>query len=820
MTGMAQDVRLALRGFRKSPSFAAVALLTLAVGIGASTAIFAIVDAVLLRPIVADQERVVRVWKRDRVGDQQRLFISYPEFRAWRDQAKSFEGLAAINYADTLSTAITVGDRTSAVILAPVSIEFFDVLRAGTPLHGRLFQRSDELPGAAQVVVVSERFWRQAAGGAPEFVGRQLVAAGGGRSLTVVGIAPAGFEYPLGTDMWVPIPSFFGAGGMGGSDSNELNQQIESPQFAHFELLGRLVPGATPQAAQAELDILCRRFGETYPHDQNRTDPAVEPLLSTVLGSSDQVLRFLSAGAALVFVIAGVNVAMLLLMRSETRRTELAVRTALGASRGRLLRQQIVESMLLAVGGVVLATGIATLALWTAQWLAGPDIPRLGDAEIGWRVLIFSMVIAAVWALIFGTAPIWSASRAAPDPATLRSSFRAVRATGSLRMFTVAEIAAAVIIAIGAGLLLRSFINLQRIERGFQTHNLIVTTLLLPEAEYPNARTKLQFFKELIARVESISGVAAGSTIHMSPGSATVGLSAKMVFEGQTPAESALNPWMTWEPTLPSHFRTLEIPVLQGRAFSAADDSNAAPVVIVTQAVANRYWPGQNPIGKRLKLANSEKFPWTTVVGVVGDTRYRELTKPWMTAYFPGEQFFFFQPKLVVRTAGDPERIIPMIAQTIRAQEPDAAIEWSETMDSLLARGLSRQRTALGVSVGFSMVALLLAAVGVYGVLSYDVRARRQELALRSALGAEPARLFRTVVVRSLALGGAGAVAGVLVAAALTRTVRSLLYEVAPLDVGVFAAGAGVLLAIVLIASSIPARRAAQVDPVAALKYE
>ena len=224
----------------------------------------------------------------------------------------------------------------SAVALTPVSVEFFDVLRAGTPLHGRLFQRSDELPGAAQVVVVSERFWRQAAGGAPEFVGRQLVAAGGGRRLTVVGIAPAGFEYPLGTDMWVPIPSFFGAGGMAGAGADELNQQIESHEFAHFELLGRLVPGVTPQAADAELDILCRRFGETYPHDESRTNPAVEPLLNTVLGSSDQVLQFLSVGAALVFVIAGVNVATLLLMRSESRRTELAVRTALGASRRRL----------------------------------------------------------------------------------------------------------------------------------------------------------------------------------------------------------------------------------------------------------------------------------------------------------------------------------------------------------------------------------------------------------------------------------------------------------------------------------------------------
>jgi putative ABC transport system permease protein len=807
------DLRYVARSLRRSRHFAGITVLTLGLGVGAVTALFAVIDAVLLRPISVDQDRVVRIWKNDAVRGMDRHSISYREFTAWRDGTRSFEKLAAINYADTWSNALTIDGRPSPVAMTPVSADFFPVLHGGDALYGRWFQAADELPGAEVVGVVSERFWRRTTGGDPAFVGRRLTWAGGDRTLLVIGIAPAALDYPLGTDMWVPIARFFD-GVAGRFDFN-------GHQFIQFEVLGRLARDASPDRAGAELEVISRQWSAQFPDNYRPMRVVVRPILDTVVGNGRHVLLFLFAAASLVFVIAGVNVAALLLMRASDRRKEMAVRVALGASRARLARQTVTEGLLLGGLGALCGLLIAALFLGIVKWLAPGDVPRIEHASLDLRVLGFCVVAVLVWVLALGTVPVWDHRRLEPSAGagSLQLSFRTVRGTRGLRLFTLAQIAAAVVVAIGAGLLVRSFVHLQGVDRGFNSHNLVVISFLLPESRYPDTRARLAFYDRLLPQLDSIPGVISASPIHMGPGTGTVGLSAPMMFEGQTPHDAEKNPWASWDPITPSYFRTLGVAILRGRGFTDADSRTAQPVAIVSEAVARRYWPGQDALGKRLRLAS--EFSWVTVVGVAADLRYRELTRSWLTVYFPASQFFFFSPgSLVVRTASAPEALVPAIRETIRAQEPDAAVESIASMDALLARELSRPRTALTVTALFALMAIVLAAVGVYGVMSYEVHQRRRELAVRSALGASPAQIFRAIAWRSLTLGVFGAVAGLVAASAVTRSLSSLLFEVEPADPGTFLAGAGVLLGIVLIASYFPARRAAGADPVAVLRAE
>lgn len=808
------DLRYAIRTLRRSSFVAAITILTLALGIGGVTALFAIVNAVLLDPIVPDQDRVVRIWHHDVERGLPRAPISYPEFRAWREQARSFEGLAAIQYADASSFPIIVDDQPSAVEVTPVSANFFAVLYGGAPRHGRWLEAADERAGAELAAVVSERFFRRAAGGDPAVVGSRLTF-GGARTALVVGVAPAEFEYPLGADIWVPIGRFF--------DGREGRFDAAGHWLKHFELLGRLAPGVSWEQARAELAVIRHEFITPFPDDYRPMEIVIEPLLHTVVGNGGEVLLVLFAAAGLVFLIAGVNVGALLLMRASERRTELAVRVALGASHARLARQTLAEGVVLGVSGALGGLLIARVLLGIAQWLAPGSVPRIERATLDFGVLLFCGIAALLWLLAIGTVPVWSQRRieAATGFGSCELVFRGVRGTRGLRLFTISEIAAAVVVAIGAGLLVQSFIHLQGIDRGFNSTNLAVFRLLLPESRYPDARTRLAFYERLLPHVIAVPGVMAASPVHLSPGTGIVGLSAPMLFEGQTPDEAATNPWGSWEPVTPSYFRTLGVPIVQGRSFSDADGRDTQPVAIVSEAVARRYWPNQNPLGKRLQFVRASQFPWATVVGVAADLRYRELTKNWLTVYFPAAQFFFFQPgSLVVRTASDPRALVPAIRQTIRSQEPHAALDSIETMDTLVARELSRPRTALTVAALFALMAVVLAAVGVYGVLSYEVRARGREIAVRSALGASPAQIFRAVLWRSVTLGGIGAVVGLVVALAVTRSLGSLLFQVEPADPPTFLAGAAALLGIVLIASYLPARRAADADPAAVLRTE
>ncbi len=806
------DLLYAVRGLRRSPLFAGMTVLTLSLGVGVVTSLFAVIDAVILAPIAHDQERVVRIWGNDVERNLNQHALAYAEIKAFREHGRSLERIAAIQYADASAVALTVDGQSIPVDIAPVSSQFFEVLTDSPPIYGRWITPADEVKGAESVVVVSERFWRRVGGADPSFVGRVLSRSGGTNSVRVIGIAPASLDYPLGADLWMPLAAFYGPFSFS-------TFEADNPAMRQFHGIARLRPGVTVSQARAELDLVDDQY-VAQNSILRATRIEAEPVLDAMLGNGRQILWFLFAAAGLVFIIAGVNVSALLLMRSSSRSREVAVRLALGASRARLLRQTVTESLLLGVIGALGGIALAKASLALVLWLGPGEIPRIEQATIDFRVLGFTLIASLVWVVTFGTAPSWS-RRARQSNTGLSPEFtvRGPRSTAALRIFTVVEVAAAVVVAIAAGLLVRSLIQLQGIDRGYDSGNMAVFRLLLPDARYQTARERLTFYERLIPAIAAIPGVSAASPVHLGPGTGATGLSAGMIFEGQTPEEARLNPWATWEPIMPMYFQTLGIPIISGRGFSDADGPNAAKVVIVSDAVAQRYWPGQNPIGKRVRFIRD--MDWTTVIGVAADTRYRELTRSWMTVYFPAPQFFFFNAgALIVRTTGSPEALVPAIQQTIRNQEPQLAIDSVTSMDELAARELSRPRTALTVASLFALLAVMLAGVGVYGVLSYDVSQRRQELAVRSALGASPSDVFKTVVWRSTTMGAIGAVIGLGIAAVATRSLGALLYEVSPGDPAAFALGGVALVIIVLAASYVPARRAAGTNPAIVLRAD
>jgi predicted permease len=806
------DARDGARVLRKSPALTTVT--TLAIGIGIVTGFFAIVNAVVLTPLAAHGDTVVRIWKHDREQTSIARFpISYAELGMWRDKARSFTALAAISYADSAPSAVMVGTEPVSVRLSPVSPDFFAALHGSSPLLGRWFTAAEEDNMAEMAAVVSEEFWHRVGGADPSFVGRRLPLPGGKRTLVVVGVAPASLVYPAKTDAWIPLASYFrGGGGL-------VNADIHSRRFANFHFLGRLAPGVSIAQAQAELDVINRGVSAAFPDDIRLLPVVTEPLLNASLGTLRPLTWFLFAGAALVFLAAGGNVAALLLMRAAAQSRDIAMRLAVGASQFRIARQTIAEALTLGAAGALGGLLVAQACLAIAKAVAITEIPRLESASIDARVLAFSTLVTLAWVVLFGTTPLWRRRRFEAGHLTQHLATRTTRSAGMLRVMIVAQITAAVVIAIAAGLLVRSLARLAAIERGFDAGNMAVAKVFVPESIYPTPAAREQLFSRLLPRLAAIPGASNAAAVHLGPGTGQTGLSARMLFEGQQADQGRTNPYGTWEPITPTYFDTLGIPITRGRAFTDADDGAAAPVAIVSESVAARYWPGQDPIGRRLQF--TPQFPWVTVVGVAADTRYRELTREWLTVYFPARQFFFFSPgAVVVRTQGDARALFAEIGRVIRSVEPAAAVHSIETMEQLLAQETARPRTAVAVAMLFALIAVFVAAVGVYGVFSYDVSARARELAVHSAVGATPQRIVGMTLRQSLGVGAIGAAIGLGLAALLTRYLTAVLFEITPLDAWTFVLAGGGVLVMVLLASLLPAGRAARVDPASLLRAD
>ncbi len=812
MNSFFQDLRYAAQALRRDVVFVLGTVLTLGLGIGVVTGFFAIVDAVVLAPLAAHDEEVVRIWKHDAQRNIARFPLSYPELQMWRERAQSVTALAAIRYAETSEAAVILNGEAVPVTIAPVSADFFAVLHGGSPLLGRWFQAADEGNVTEVAAVVSEGFWRRVGAGDPNFVGRRLMWPGNARALVVVGVAPARLTYPDGTDVWVPIDGYFGA------DSGALRLDLHSRRLANFHFLARLAPGVSVEQARAELDVISASVAAQFPDDYRPMPVVAEPLLDTTLGTLRPLTLVLFAAAALVFVAAGGNVAALLVMRASAQVRDMAVRVALGAGRLRLARQALFEAVLLGAGGTIVGLAIAQISLLAGKSMAASQIARLELAAVDTTAFIFCIVVTLAWVAMLGTAPLWRRATEAGQ-LTTHLAIRSTRSATMLRVMIVAQVTAAVLVATAAGLLLRSLVHLNAVDRGFDVRNLAVSHVLLPESRYPTAAAREAFYQRLLATLTELPGVINATTAHLGPGTGQTGLSAPLRFDGQELEDARKNPFATWEPIMPSYFATLGIPITQGRGFTDADDGNRPPVVIVSESVVERYWPGQHPIGKRIQF--TPQFPWATVVGVVSDTRYRELTKAWLTVYYPAKQFFFFSPDaLIVRTTSDPKGMLQSIRQTVQAQDPAATVYSAETMERLVANELSRPRTAVAIAALFALTAIFVAAIGVYGVVSYDVTHRARELAVHAAIGASPRQILARTLRQSLVVGAIGAVLGLGAAALLTRQLATLLFEIEPLDAVTFAAAGFALLAVVLAASLVPARRAAAVDPALLLRSE
>jgi putative ABC transport system permease protein len=806
MDKLLQDLRYAIRSLVERPGFSVVAALTIALGVGGTTAMFSVVDAVLLRPLpYPDSERLVMVWTRTS-GTQ--AAAALPEMVDWREQSRSFADMAAWR---GQSVNLTGGAEPERLIGSFVSDRFFPMLGA-RPLIGRTFTAAETDPATVQpVAVLGHGLWQRRFAADPAVLGRTLVL--NGQPHTVVGVLGPDFDganapasgWFMGADVYLPVPYFPNKKGLERGQTDIL-------------VIGRLRPGVSLDEARTDLSVVARRLELTYPDTHAGRGVEILPVQEQIVGSFRPALLVLLGAMGLVLLIACANVANLLLARASHRRRELAVRAALGAGRGRLFRQLLTESVLLAALGA--AFGLL-VAHWGVALLVSAAPAGVLPATVGVdaRVLAFALVLTAASALGFGLAPALHASR--PDlDAVLKESGRGGSGSAGRRFrdgLVVAEVTLSLVLLIGAGLLLRSALALQRAQPGFRTDHILTAEFRLPPAKYPEPRVIAAFLRQARERLQAVPGIESVALVRAVPFSGNSGSTTYQV-EGQPEAPKGREPVAQFNIVSPDYFRTMGIPHLRGRDFDAHDTPDVAAVAIVNDLMARQLWPAGDPLGRRLRLRDTG---WVTVVGVVGDTRHSGLTEPPQPqVYTTHEQDARIFACVVARTAGDPMAMAAPMRAALWSVDRDQPVWKVRSMEELVtgSRGTAR---AMSLLVGvFALLAVALSAVGIYGVMAYAVSQRTREIGIRMALGAASGRVLRLVVGRALTLTGIAIVLGAAGAAGLARLMGTLLFGVRPADPLTFLAAAAVLAAVGGLAAYVPARRAARIDPVRALADE
>jgi predicted permease len=796
------DHGLAWRGLWRAKSFSAAAIFTLALGIAGTTVIFTLVQGVLLRPLpIHDQDRLIVSWKELRAGYAHYSFGD-AAIEAAGEASRLLESVAGVTSNGATRWVVVENGVSHYVRGSLVTGGFFDVLGAA-PLLGRTFTRAHDKEGAEDVLVISHGLWIRRYGGSRDVIGRRVML--NDRSFAIVGVMPADVDYPAGTELWrttrsVPTPGPFG----------------DAARF-EVDLIARLRPGVTIPQATSELAALTRQYESTVPATRTRgLVPVVHSLEEVVVGNVRPALVALLAAVAIVLLIASANVANLLLMRGESRRVELAVRQAVGAGRGRLVRQLMLESLALTVAAATLALALTWWSLGALIALIPDGLPRVESVRIDGVVVGFTILIALVTSILAGIAPaLWSVRLDLVSQ--LRdggrgSSGPAVR-TGR-RALVVAQVALAVTIVAAAGVVARSLLRLQSVDIGLAADRLVFVELSLPYSRYVEQARQAQFLEEVVERLEAAPAIAAATPVNVRPFSGDGGWDVpRFTAEGQDAARAAANPPLNLESIYHNYFATFEVPIVNGRAFTPADREGAPAVAIVTEDVAARTWPGENPIGKRIKMGGLDsEYRWLTIVGVAALTRYRELTTPRATLYLPAPQFLVAAQMFALRTTASLELAASIARDSVRAVDPTVQVMRVQPFEQLLDGPLARPRFNAFLLSVFGVIALVLAAIGLAGVTATYVRQRDRELALRVALGATPANVRRLVLGEALSLGLAGAVLGLAGAASATRVVRGMLYEVEPLDPLTLAGAALLMLIAVALAAYAPARRAAAVD--------
>jgi predicted permease len=805
-----RDVSYASRAARRSPGFTAVVVLTLTLGIGATTAIFTVVRGVLLRELpFAEPARLVRVWAANPSRDETRGMLALPDFEDWRRQATSVERMGAYS---TLASGLALVDGGEPIRLrtAYVSADFFATLGVGAQI-GRVILATEHGEGRDRVVVLSNALWRSRFGGDPAIVGRRLRL--NDEPFTVVGVLPPAVRFPAGdTEAWVPL-SVVPATGI---------PRLRGVRWLH--VVARLRPGVSLERARSELTTIARRL-ETAFRDANRgwTEATVLPLREDIVGRVRPRLLVLFGVVVLVLALACVNVANLVLARSAGRAREMAVRTALGAGRGRLVRQLLTESVSLALAGGVLGIAVAwwgatAIVALTARWL-----PPAGDVRPDWLVLTFALLLSALTGIAFGLIP---ATRSLHEiGGSLRDGGRgSVGGTGrnALRRTLVAtEVALAVMLVASAGLLVKSFARLSRVDLGFDAGRTVFVKMTLPASRYPTSATYLPVVQRMLEQVRATPGVVSAAAIKDAPFRPPAGESMTFAIPSRPPNDAESEPLAHFFPTTPDYFRTMGIPLKYGRDLAAQDGDTAAGAVVVSEAVARRYWPERGPIGDEIALGGrTVRRLRLRVVGVVEDARYTKIDSAPIPAIYIAHTLMTRRiVTIVARGSGpDPTALLPAVRAAIRAVEPDQPITEMGTMRSAVGDAVAAPRF-LTLLVGlFGALALVLATVGVYGVVAYVVGQRTNEIGVRMALGARAGDIVRWTLRTGMTPVIAGLALGVATSLALSRALAAQLYEVSPNDPVVFASVALLIAAVSLLASGVPAIRAARVDPTVALR--
>jgi predicted permease len=801
-----QDLRYGSRMLMKNPGFTFVAGATLTLGIGANTAIFSLVEALLLRPLpYAEPDRLVLLSEKGGAGERNN--IPYPNFSDWRERAKSFEGMASIRK-QTLN--LTGVDKPVSLRGRTVNWDFFHLLGV-QPQLGRLFVAEDDRRGAARTALLSDGLWKAQFGGDPSVIGRKLTLDG--EPYEAIGVLPPGFEFFQADDVYVPIGPFLKPDGL-------MQRGVSMGLYA----LGRLKPGVTLAQANSELAGIAGQLEREYPADNKGRGAMAESLQDVMSEGVRRSLWVLLWAVGVILLIACVNVANLLLARGADRQKEMALRLALGAGRGRIVRQLLSESMLIALLGGAFGALLGGWMLKGLLALAPGDVPQLNRVSLNMAVLLFTLVVSAMTSLLCGLAPALHAARADLSTAMKEGGRSTAGAARDLTRKTllVVEVSLALVLLVGAGLLTRSMARLLGIDPGFNTENLLTMRLNLRSEAYTAPR-RLALYDESLKRLGALPGVQGAAITRSLPIDGSDWGSSFRAGDKPAPADS----WRAAiTPISANYFEVMGMRLLQGRAFTAADTAESPRVAVINEKLARRIWPGEDPIGKRLKTgmgANPDSWnPWNEVVGVVADVKLEGLEQDTpMQMYLPLHQ----RPSsptlwLVVRTAGDPLQAVAAVERTIHAIEKDLPVYSIRSMNQLLGSSLATRRLTLVLLAGFAGLALLLAAVGIYGVTSYSVRQRRHELGIRMALGAQAGDMLKLILMQGLKLAFVGVVIGLTAAFSLTRWMKSLLFEVRPTDPMTFALIALLLIAVALLACWIPARRAARVDPMIALHCE
>jgi predicted permease len=812
METLLQNVRVGVRSLRRAPGFAVTAILTLALGIGLGTAVFTVTDALLLRPLpVRDQGRVVVLWGAMRDGRVDNFPLLLPDARDFATRVRTFERVEFFSRGGAHLVPIRDGSTVYRLRRGLVSGGYFQLL--GTrPVLGRALTPEDDVVGAAPVVVLSHGAWQRYFGGDPRVVGGRVVMHETGVAHTIVGVMPLGLDYPRGTDLWAPVVP----------NSRPLGND---PVYAELNVLGRLRPDASAADARAELTAYFQRPGA--PAWQRDVRGVVHSLTNAVLGDVRPAVLAFAAAVGLLLLITCINVANLLLVRGLARVREIAVRSALGAGRGRIVGQLVTESALLAVGGGILGTVLAAAAVRGFVAFAPPGTPRLDEIHLNGTAIGGAVAITAAVALLSALAPALVTSRVELQEA-LRSGSRQSGAGRRFRLGTealvVGQVALALLVLSAAGLITRSFMKLERVELAFEPSRLLIAELALPYEGFGDTRKQLALLDRLLPRLEAVPGVRAVTPVLTAPFVSAGGIFGQLAAEGQSADEAARNPTLIFEVVAPSYFTTFGLPVVRGRGFSEQDRKGSPTVTVISESAARHYWPGADPIGKRLKLGppDDPRTPRGTVVGVVPDTRYRDLRAPQPSIYFPlGQSSFPVAPMtLAIRADGRSAGLVAAIRRAIGEVDPGVALASASPFETLLEAPLAQPRLNALLLVAFAGAAVLLAAVGLFGVMATMVRQRTRELGVRMALGATASDVGRLVLRRGMALAAAGTSLGLLGALAANRLLAAMLFEVSPTDAPTLGGVALALLGVAALASLVPARSSTRIDPAVALRAE